>query len=67
MLFTSGGGLETSVGESMGEEEHVMLLLARDLGCDLRVGRTFRTPQYYKESLRLYKGHTEITGIMWGC
>ena len=30
----------------MGEEGHVMLLLAVDLGCDLRVGRTFRTPQY---------------------
>ena len=30
----------------MGEEGHVMLLLAGDLGCDLRVGRTFRTPQY---------------------
>ena len=29
----------------MGEEGHVMLLLAGDLGCDLRVGRTFRTPQ----------------------
>ena len=30
----------------MGEEGGVMLLLAGDLGCDLRVGRTFRTPQY---------------------
>ena len=30
----------------MGEEGHVMLLLAGDLGCDLRAGRTFRTPQY---------------------
>ena len=29
----------------MGEEGHVMLLLAGGLGCDLRVGRTFRTPQ----------------------
>ena len=30
----------------MGEEGHDMLLLARDFGCDHRVGRTFRTPQY---------------------
>ena len=31
----------------MGEEGHVMLLLAGDMGSDLRVGRTFRTPQYW--------------------
>ena len=36
----------------MGEEGHVMLLLAGDLGCDLRVGRTFRTPQYGLNSLK---------------
>ena len=48
----------------MGEEGHVMLLLAGDLGCDLRVGRTFRTPQYawkpgntkFLLSLRPYMG-----------
>ena len=46
ILFTSGGGLGTLVEESMGEDGHIMLLLARDLGCNLRAGRTFRTPLY---------------------
>ena len=40
----------------MGEEGHVMLLLAGDLGCDLRVGRTFRTPQYSPYTKR---GHSK--------
>ena len=44
----------------MGEEGHVMLLLAGDLGCDLRVGRTFRTPQrgFWRQGLALRQGAT---------
>ena len=44
----------------MGEEGHVMLLLAGDLGCDLRVGRTFRTPQrgFWRQGLVLRQGAT---------
>ena len=55
ILFNSGGGLGTLVEESMGEEGHVMLLLTGDLGCDLRVGRTFRTPQpgFWRQGLAL--------------
>ena len=39
----------------MGEEGHVMLLLAGDLGCDLRLGRTFRTPQrgFWRQGLAM--------------
>ena len=44
----------------MGEEGHVVLLLAGDLGCDLRVGRTFRTPQrgFWRQGLALRQGAT---------
>ena len=60
IFFTSGGGLGTLVEESMGEEGHIMLLLTRDLGCDLRVGRTFRTPQrgFWRQGLTLRQGAT---------
>ena len=43
-LLSSGGGLGTLVEESSGEEGYVVLLLARNLGCDLRVDRTFGAP-----------------------
>ena len=44
----------------MGEEGHVMLLLAGDMGSDLRVGRTFRTPQpeFWRQGLALRQGAT---------
>ena len=45
-LFSSGGGLGTFVEESTGEEGYVVLLLKRNLGCDLRVSRTFGAPPY---------------------
>ena len=51
----------------MGEEGHVMLLLAVDLGCDLRVGRTFRTLQrrFGRQGLALRQGSHDTHDVTW--
>ena len=48
----------------MGEEGHDMLLLARDFGCDHRVGRTFRTPQYSLYKILYPKRRIESYSIL---
>ena len=52
----------------MGEEGHIMMLFAGDMGSDLRVGRTFRTSQrgFWRQGLALRQGATiHIYDLTW--